>query len=243
MKPLFSIESWVLWCDDNVFSHDSNQKSVQFEQLIKALNYIPHLKRRRMSNLTKMALSTSELCLRKFSSYNSHLQPSSVFCSQHGELTRTVNILFKLATGEELSPAEFSLSVHNTALGLYSILNNNKECGTTVAAGGDTLGFGLIEALHRLYREPQRPILITCFDEPLPYPLEQYDFKAKGAYSFSMIIAPFTNHGFNISYSKNESKKQSNREQILSLAHYLSSGNKSENITGERFSWEWQRCI
>ena len=69
-----------------------------------------------------------------------------IFCSRHGEFQRTLGILTALATGEPVSPAEFSLSVHNALAGLLSIAWHNRAGHTTIAAGADSFGSALIEA-------------------------------------------------------------------------------------------------
>ena len=47
-----------------------------------------------------------------------------VFISRHGETPRTLDILSDLASEQPLSPTQFSLSVHNAVIGLWSILRN-----------------------------------------------------------------------------------------------------------------------
>jgi hypothetical protein len=96
-----------------------------------------------------------------------------VFCSRHGEFERTLNILKALAADEELSPAEFSLSVHNALAGLLSIARHNAAGHTTIAAGEDTFRSGLIEAAACLMERPGDPILLVYADEPLAEPYNE----------------------------------------------------------------------
>ena len=61
-----------------------------------------------------------------------------VFCSRHGEFSRTLALLQALAADEPLSPADFSLSVHNALLGLLSIAWKNSAGHSSIAAGPDS---------------------------------------------------------------------------------------------------------
>lgn len=69
-----------------------------------------------------------------------------VVASRHGEFSRTLGILRTLVASELPSPAEFSMSVHNSLAGLLSIHSGNIRGHTALAAGLDTFGFGLMEA-------------------------------------------------------------------------------------------------
>jgi hypothetical protein len=91
-----------------------------------------------------------------------------VFASQHGELGYTVALLRALAAGEPLSPTAFSLSVHNAAAGLFSTVRADRAPSTAVAAGEETLGYGLLEAYCQWIAEPRQPVLMVYGDEPLP---------------------------------------------------------------------------
>ena len=93
-----------------------------------------------------------------------------VFASQHGEADRTLAILKDLAAEREVSPALFSMSVHNAVPGLWSILQGNRASATALAAGPETFGWGLVEALGILQAEPTTPVLYVYADDRLPEP-------------------------------------------------------------------------
>lgn len=87
------------------------------------LKQIPPIKRRRLSGLSKLAMHTSLNCIEQAAS--SPADCLSVFASQHGELNRTVSIVDSMYQEHEVSPKDFSLSVHNASLGLF--LNLHKK--------------------------------------------------------------------------------------------------------------------
>jgi len=93
-----------------------------------------------------------------------------VFASRHGEAERTLTILQDLAAGAEVSPTLFSMSVHNAVPGLWSILKGNRASTCAVAAGPETFGCGLLEALACFRADPSSPVLYVYGDDRLPEP-------------------------------------------------------------------------
>ena len=92
-----------------------------------------------------------------------------VFASRHGEADRTLGILRDLAAGNEVSPTLFSLSVHNAVPGLWSILKGNRAAACALAAGPETFGWGLVEAVAAL-QAGAAPVLFVYADDRLPEP-------------------------------------------------------------------------
>lgn len=92
-----------------------------------------------------------------------------VLGSVRGELETTVALLDQLAQGEVLSPALFTNSVQNAALGLASIAAGNRAPSTTVAAGPATVAMALLEGLGLLAARGT-DVAVVLADEPLPAP-------------------------------------------------------------------------
>jgi Beta-ketoacyl synthase, N-terminal domain len=91
-----------------------------------------------------------------------------VLASRHGEFGRMIGILRALDAGELPSPAEFSMVVHHALTGLLSIGAGNTRGHTALAAGLDSFGFGLMEAVSCLVERPHEPVLLLYGDEQLP---------------------------------------------------------------------------
>lgn len=89
---------------------------------------IPKTHRRRMSTLSKMAVQTA------LEVTESERPDFLVFCSQHGELSRTRELLTSIVERTELSPTSFSQSVHNASAGLYTIVTSSGAPATSLAA-------------------------------------------------------------------------------------------------------------
>ncbi len=70
-----------------------------------------------------------------------------VFTSRHGELERNFRILQALATGQDLSPTDFAMSVHNSAVGNLTIAAQQPIVSSSLSAGLDTFQQGLCEVI------------------------------------------------------------------------------------------------
>ncbi|WP_181832628.1 beta-ketoacyl synthase chain length factor [Bosea caraganae] len=92
-----------------------------------------------------------------------------VQASRHGEFSRARQTLLALAQEEELSPAEFSMSVHHGLAGLLSIHAQNRQGHIALAAGTESFACGLLEAAACIAERPQTPILLLYADEKLPH--------------------------------------------------------------------------
>lgn len=124
------------------------------------LDFIDPMVRRRLSALSKMALSVAHDC--------AHARPEVrlVFASRHGELQRTTAILNDIEAREPVSPNAFSLSVLNAMSGIYGIARHDRSPATAVAAGAQTLGYALLEAHAQYSEDPSTPVLVVYADVP-----------------------------------------------------------------------------
>jgi hypothetical protein len=90
-----------------------------------------------------------------------------VFCSRHGDQARTLQLMSELSTGEPLSPAAFSMSVHNAVAGVLSIAKNARGPMTAIAAQDQLMSMGLLEAWAQL-QQGATEVLLVVYDLPLP---------------------------------------------------------------------------
>jgi len=196
----FSIDSWSAWSSIrggveswNNSKLTSSAQSIKNENQLPTLSLIPAMKRRRMSSLSKMAVSTALDCLRSYQGSSSEpLSPKLVFASSHGELSRSIKIIESMIRTSEISPTDFSLSVHNTALGLFSILTGNSEAATSIAAGDLSFGYGLMEACMQLGEGEDDKVLLVYFDEPLPKVLEGFDRENPQSIAIALLLSKDT---------------------------------------------------
>jgi hypothetical protein len=89
-----------------------------------------------------------------------------VFASRHGNMGITTDLLMQLASPEVLSPAKFSMAVHNAPVGVVSLITVNRAGHTAVAGGARSMAAALTEGWLRL--ETGSPSVLVCYtDAPL----------------------------------------------------------------------------
>jgi len=144
------------------------------------LDFIEPLARRRLSSLAKMSLWVAHGC--------AHDRPQArmIYCSRHGDLAKTTEMLKGLALDEPPSPAAFSMSVLNASIGLYSIVQGNRTPATALSAGATTLSAGLIEAYVQWRAHSDEAILLIHADEPVPP--EYGEPAAGGAHALALLF-------------------------------------------------------
>ncbi len=245
MEVRFSIEAWSAWSSSKPDRTDwedwaAGRGGRSVEDAKPDVSMVPAMKRRRMSSLSRMVFSTAVECLRE-----KDVKPICVFATRHGELLRTVSIIESMVEGMHISPTHFSLSVHNTALGLFSIFTDNKLPATTVVAGVDTFGVALIEAAVHLHRFPDRPVLLVCFDEPLPPPLDALQVGPAEASSIALLLSPTQNPNVVVSreHIKKKSGKRSSEEVNLgeSFLRFFLAGETKSEVETHNALWSWSR--
>ena len=148
------------------------------------VTFLPPMQRRRLSRFSKMALHVAQGCLGQ-----DVTNVRSVFASRYGEQTTSLRLLKGVIDDEPLSPTAFSLSVHNTASGLFSITTQNHAPVTAIASRKDTFGYGWLEAARLLYLDAEKPVLLVMIDEPLSAVYRQYADEMEESYAFAFLLS------------------------------------------------------
>jgi len=160
------IERWNFWSpesdDPGLWLKHWQQPGAGCEEGEPDAAIIPVAHRRRSSRLTKMALAAA------LNVVASESVDYSIFCSQHGEIVRTRNILSSISRGSEISPAAFSQSVHNTSSGLFTIIAATNAPSTSMASGANSFAYGWMEAQAYLACNPMHRVMLVDFDEVIP---------------------------------------------------------------------------
>jgi len=105
------------------------------------VSFIPPMVRRRMSDMEKIAVGLAGKIAPNDTNY------TTVFASQFGEWGQTLRLIRQFFDENEMSPAGFSNSVHNAGAGMFSLITQNTNCYTAIAAGKDTLEMAILKAL------------------------------------------------------------------------------------------------
>ena len=142
---------------------------------------LPPILRRRITPIGQMAFEAAQAA-------QGAAEARFVFASRHGEFRRTLSLLETLLGDETVSPADFSLSVHNALMGLLSIWSRNPRGHTTIASGTATFHCALIEAASMLVADTDTPVLLVFYDEPLPAPYDGFNGAADGALALALLL-------------------------------------------------------
>lgn len=125
------------------------------------VSIIPPLLRRRLNPMGRACVSEMLRHLREGDN------PAVVYCSRHGDIERTLSVLKEQASGEPLSPMNFSLAVHNAIAGVISIHQLISANISSIAAGEEPLVPVLLEAAGLLSDDCPAVLCVFC-DVPLP---------------------------------------------------------------------------
>lgn len=194
--------------------------------------------RRRITPIGLKLLQAAAIC------GQSQPEPLYVFASRHGEITRTLSILASITSQNEVSPADFSLSVHNALVGLLSIHTGNTLGHTALSSGPDTFAHGFMEALACLHEEPDRPVLYCYGDAPLPDLYADFADTDKGLpFVVALVLQSARPGAPHLTFRAqpgvpNVTGETSAPEIFL---RFLLDGGRQASAEGERMTWQWAR--
>ena len=106
------------------------------------LSSIPMMMRRKLSPVGKIAMSTMLDCYDENSD-----DIKLVYASRYGELERVNKLIKQEEEDNEISPTGFSFSVHNSTIGLFSLIKNINSSYNSIAGGEDSFSAGLLDAV------------------------------------------------------------------------------------------------
>ena len=148
------------------------------------VSFLPAMQRRRLSHLARMAFQVA------WPLADAHgEQLPLVFVSRHGETPRTLAIIKDLANDEALSPTQFSLSVHNAVIGLWSIMRGDTSEMTALAGENDGLEHGVLEACTLLGEGAPAVLLVVAEEQP-PALYEPYIEDVPFSYAVALLLTP-----------------------------------------------------
>ena len=167
-------DEWLAWAfDDRLIAGRSTPPVRPMRSIL----------RRRAGFLGKMALEVAYQCL------GARTDVPTVFSSRHGEVSRSADLLLDLARGLPLSPTSFSLSVHNSAGGLFSIARGDRASNMALAAGTSSVEHAVIEACG-LISEGAPAVLLVVYDCPLPALYSEFEDCDEQPYAWAWLMEP-----------------------------------------------------
>jgi hypothetical protein len=157
--------------------------------------------------------------------------PRLILSSRHGEYERTFRLLQEISTTGAVSPADFSLSVHHALIGLLSIATRNTAGHSAIAAGPDTFGFALLEAVACL-KEDRAPVLLMHFDESLP---SAYAVPREPTVAMALLLSP--EGPFGMAFSPGQTGGDDC--PAACFAGMLETGAHTATARSLRMTWQW----
>jgi len=176
------------------------------------------------------------------------ISPVVVFCSRYGEFLKAFEMLENLAKDEPISPMTFSLSVHNTAISLLSIMRQDNSHATALAGGDATLETGFVESWALLKERAASSVLLIYCDHVLPEiysgQTTNVDQNVALAFLFQLPEERKENIRLGLSWSKGKSDDYQARMKIdrspLRVLKLLLTGGEPINSQFGRIMWAWK---
>ncbi|PIE45703.1 MAG: hypothetical protein CSA44_01770 [Gammaproteobacteria bacterium] len=148
----FSITDWLYWGD--IFCCQSNIEPIAKRQ--PDLSNIPAIQRRRLP-LVARRINQFVLTAKKENI-------PTVYFPQQGEISQTLAIIRSYEN--EVSPAKFSLSVHNAIAGILSVIHQNKQSYQVIDSLSGGIEMAIVEAVSLLSQHKR--VNVVYYDEALP---------------------------------------------------------------------------
>lgn len=198
------------------------------------LTDLPMMTARRLNSGSRLAVDLGLMMLRK------HRIDAVVYSSRHGELERNFRILQALEAEQPVSPTDFAMSVHNSAVGNLTIAARQPVVSSSVSAGMDTFQQSLCDVLSLLHAGYSR-VLLVDFDGLLP------DFYHAGlppqmpVWPYALALVIEAGNTLSCETHVNRTPEEPALPQSLQfLRHYLRD-ERQFTLPGERLLWQWTR--
>lgn len=196
------------------------------------VSFLPALQRRRLGPLARMAFAVG------WPLAEGHDALPLVYASRHGETPRTFSMLGELAQGQPLSPTQFSLSVHNAVIGLWSIIRGQTCEMTALAAAGDGFEQGLLEAAGLLHDGAPAVLLIVAEETP-PEAYTPWVGDVPFSYALGLLLTPGSQWRLDMAPGSNATPAA--LPHALNWLKNLLTGQARLTHPGALRSWNWLR--
>ena len=117
------------------------------------LSFVPSLLKRRLSPLNRVTFYTLNNC------YDEDVD-LIIYSSQYGEFDKLLKIIQQYSTENTVSPTLFASSVHNSSIGLFSMMKQCNNSYQAISATQNSVSMGLLNAIINDYQNT-----IFCYSE------------------------------------------------------------------------------
>ncbi len=231
----FAVTEWSGWTPAQP-PHDSPTNSSIKHHETPDVSAIPAMLRRKLNALGRacaaqvldvLPATTAEIPL--------------VYCSQHGDIQRTLAVLLELAESASVSPNSFSLAVHNAICGVLSIHAGLTGSINTMAAGQQGLVPVLLEAAGLLSPTCPQVLCVLC-DVPLPAVYQSADSQPQAPFAMCFLLSSTEGTGLTLRQS-GAATGSAAYVAPLNLCEFLDNqAVSSMALTHNSCSWEIVKC-
>lgn len=242
----FSLVAWSAWSPDRPMPGDwaapeaAGGSRGPAPQACRPPGAVPPMIRRRASPAGRNALAAA-------SAMPDILTARYILSTRHGELARTSSILDALIAGEELSPMDFSMSIHHGLTGLLSMAAKNTRGHTAITAGPESFCYALLEAAACIAEREAEPVILLHCDEGLCSGFENLA-SAATATAAPMVAALNIAGPDRAADSPRFAIRATPRAQpgpdadhVLDFIRFVSGNARTVRSSGRRMDWEWHR--
>ena len=231
----FTLEKWCLWqIDQPPVDPWPGGEILPYHEGLADAGFLPLMQRRRLTPLARAALAVAWHCREE------HEQLPAVFCSDHGESQAYFAMLNHLAGAEQLSPSQFSLSVHNAIAGLYSLYSASKAPYVALAGGQESLFAAFLEVAGMLAENPATAVLVVWYEQPLPQVYGAYAPSPKAPLALAMRLS-CGNQGLTLRLTRHADEgKMSPTHPLEAFSQAVSVGLRQARHPLERSCWRWE---
>ncbi|WP_407294787.1 beta-ketoacyl synthase chain length factor [Stutzerimonas zhaodongensis] len=235
----FNIDQWQAWAPGLESADDwANWARDKYELEIgdaqPDVSFLPPMQRRRLSRLARMVFAVATPLAQAQSPL------PLVYASRHGETARTFAILNDLASDEPLSPTQFSLSVHNAIIGLWSIQRNDTSEMTALAAEGDGLEHAVLEASLLLAEGAPAVLVVVAEDQP-PAAYDPWVSDVSFPYAVALLLKPGRTWELSL-HTTDQPHDSAKQPHAIKLVGALLNGEPAFQHQWERRQWTWQKA-
>lgn len=226
----FNLADWGVWrLGELIDTAETNNFITGTPKLAQVKSMV----RRRMPILSKYIYELNEKLDKAHKVNHYTAKMPSIFASKNAELNRTFKIIRTFDT--DVSPAQFSMSVHNAIAGLLSVINHDNSVYTVIDSMSGTLETAIIEAISLL--NTHKFIKIIYFDESLPVELSE----SFASIDSPIVLALIIQQGNNIELSCQQSTSDETCENFQSLIEFLNGDIPEYSNNSPRLRWRWTK--
>jgi len=197
------------------------------------VSWIDPLLRRRLSPMARGILH----CAQRIAPEPGDMR--TLFASRHGEVARTIPFLEDLAQAREPSPTLFSMNVHNAVAGIWSILKANHGASTSICAGPETFGWGLLAAQAARLAVPDAPVLYAFGEDRLPELFQGDDPVEESLHAIALLIGEPAALTLTVQWDSEYQNHPSPLPQSLHFAGQIATGVQQSIWSSGKGGWSW----